>query len=398
MDLSYSPREQAFRAELRGWLEENLPPGWLAGHPRIPTDPAEEGQFLRDWQLRVARGGWAGVAWPLEYEGRGASLIEQVIYEEEMARCEAPPFANIVGTGLVGPTLMALGTPEQKATYLPRILRGEEIWCQGYSEPGAGSDLAALQTSAEREGNRFVINGQKIWTSFAHLADRCFLLARTSTTGQKHQGITAFLVDMHQPGVEVRPIHQINGGREFNEMFFTDAVVDADGIVGEVDRGWQVALTLLAFERVVVAAQVFGLLSTFERVVRIARSRSRNGIPLLQDPVIRDRIADYYVRARGAQLNFYRHLSDTLHSERPGVEGSLDKFVVTELHKELSGFGVSLLAPDAAFWEDPADHLVEVARNSWLYSIGMTIAGGTTEIQKNIVAERILGLPKDIKA
>lgn len=233
MDFTITEQEEAFRQELRAWLENNLPEGWLQGNRKLPTDKEEYANFLRKWQKTLYEGGWGAISWPKEYGGRDATLMEEIIYYQEMVRVQAPPLINYIGIHMVGPTLIQSGTAEQKEKYVNKMITGEEVWCQGYSEPNAGSDLAAIKTSAEKKDGRWLINGQKVWTSFGHLADKCFLLARTSTHPEKkHRGITAFLLDMNQPGVETKPIVQMDGKQEFNEIYLTDAVAyDAD-IVG----------------------------------------------------------------------------------------------------------------------------------------------------------------------
>lgn len=396
MDFSYTPQEEEFRAELRAWLKENLPPGWLEGNHRLPEDPKEEETFLRAWQHKLADGHWAGVSWPKEYGGRGASLIEQVIYEEEMARVDAPPQVNAIGIGMIGPTIVALGTEEQKKRYVPKILNAEEVWCQGYSEPNAGSDLAALTTRATLEGDHWVVNGQKIWTSYAHLADRCFLLCRTKENPQnKHDGLTCLLVDMHQPGVEPRPIHQMNDHRDFNETFFNNAIVPKDEVLGEVNNGWYAAVVLLSFERVSVANVAFRLQQAYDGLVAYCKRHERNGRPLIQDPLVRNRLASYHARVHAAKLNFYRNLTRQIKTGRPGPEGSMDKLYCSELLKELNGYAVSLQGAQGELWQDAEEE--GQWQEEYLSSFAMTIAGGTSEIQKNIIAERMLGLPKDIK-
>jgi alkylation response protein AidB-like acyl-CoA dehydrogenase len=395
MDFAYTPEEEAFRQELRTWLEEHLPPEWKRGW-RPPEGSAEEAAFLRQWQRTLYEGGWAGVSWPKEYGGRGATLIEQVIYQEEMARADAPRQLNTIGIGMVGPTLIAIGTEEQKRRYVPKILNGDEVWCQGYSEPNAGSDLASLRTRAVLEGDRWIINGQKIWTSNAHLADMCFLLCRTmDNPPNKHAGLTCLLVDMHQPGVSVRPIHQMNDHRDFNETYFTNAVAPRDAVVGEVNDGWRVAILLLSFERVSSATRVFTLNQTYDRLVEYCRTHTRGGVPLIEHPDVRRKLAAYNGRVRAARLNFYRHLTRQLKTGRPGPEGSIDKLYASELAKELLGFAVDLLGPEGALW--PESEGEPTWQERYLSSFGGTIAAGSSEIQKNIIAERILGLPKDSK-
>lgn len=396
MDFAYTESELAFQKELRAWLEENLPEGWLEGKRVIPEDDNQKAAFLRDWYRKLAEGRWAGISWPKEYGGRGASLMEEVIYEQEMARVKAPPALNIIGTAMVGPTLLQIGTDYQKERYIEKILNGEEIWCQGYSEPNAGSDLAAIQTKAVKKGDKWIINGQKIWTSYAHLADRCFLLARTENTGKKHEGITAFLVDMHQEGVETRTIRSINDRRDFNEMFFNDAIAyDAD-IVGEVNQGWKVSLILLSHERVGVARQTFRLQKQFEELVELAKSMKKNGRPLAADPLVRQNLAIFRTKTKALLFNYYRHLTTTIRTGRPGPEGSMDKLASSELGQEMLAYAISLQGASGTLWKGDAS-VDQNWQQEYLRSFAYTIEGGTSEIQKNIVGERILGLPKDIK-
>ncbi|MFA1710112.1 acyl-CoA dehydrogenase family protein [Peribacillus frigoritolerans] len=396
MDFSFSEQEEAFRKELRLWLEKNLPEGWLEGKRILPEGEKERGSFLRDWQRKLYEGNWTGISWPKEYGGRGASLMEEVVYQQEMSRVKAPPELNLIGIGMVGPTLMQIGTAEQKSKYIPKILSGEEIWCQGYSEPNAGSDLAALQTRASKEGNSWIINGQKIWTSFAHLSDRCFVLARTDNTGKKHQGITAFLVDMHQEGIELRPIHQMNDQSDFNEVFFNDVVVKEEDIVGEINDGWRVSITLLMHERVTVARRIFDLQEQFNDLVKMAQTLKKNERPLIENPMVRSQLVDYYARTRGQLLNYYRNLTMQIKNGHPGPEGSMSKLGYSDLGKEMFGYGVKLQGAYSTLWKE--DSCVDPSwQRTYMTFFGYTIAGGTSEIQKNIIAERLLGLPKDNK-
>ncbi|WP_174733351.1 acyl-CoA dehydrogenase family protein [Mesobacillus harenae] len=396
MDFSYTETELAFQTELRTWLEENLPEGWIDGNRYIPEDNQQKGEFLREWQRKLSEGGWAGISWPKQYGGRGASLIEEVIYEQEMARVKAPPVLNIIGTAMVGPTILQIGTEQQKERYIPKILNGEEIWSQGYSEPNAGSDLAAVQTKAVKKGDKWSINGQKIWTSYAHLSDRCFLLVRTDNTGKKHEGMTAFLIDMHQEGVETRTIRSINDRRDFNEVFFNDAVAyDAD-VVGEVNNGWKVSLTLLSHERVGVARQTFRLQKQFDELVDLAKTLTSNGNSLIEDPIVRQELASFRAKTKALLFSYYRHLTTAIRTGRPGPEGSMDKLASSELGQKMLAYAMSLHGSSNTLWKD--DALVDPSwQHDYLRSFAYTIEGGTSEIQKNIVAERILGLPKDIK-
>ncbi|KAB7709037.1 acyl-CoA dehydrogenase [Bacillus aerolatus] len=396
MDFSFTKKEEAFRQELRTWLESNLPDGWLEGKRDIPEDEKEYSEFLRNWQKKLYEGGWAAIAWPEKYGGRAATLMEEIIYQQEMVRVKAPPLVNYVGIHMVGPTLMQIGMEEQKEAYIEKILTGEEVWCQGYSEPNAGSDLTAIQTSAVRDGDRWKINGQKVWTSFGHLADRCFLLARTSRGEKKHKGITVFLLDMNQPGVETRPIIQMDGKHDFNEVYLEDAVAyDAD-IVGEVDEGWRVMIALLMHERSGIGAQVFTLEQQFEDLVVLAKEVQEDGQPLIKNPFTRKAMVDLYTRSRGSLLNYYRNLTKTLKNGQPSAEGSMDKLIVSELTKELFSQSLSMQGHKGVLWKEDAVFGDSYWQDNYLYSFGMTIGGGTSEVQKNTIGERILGLPKDL--
>ncbi|MFP7296453.1 acyl-CoA dehydrogenase family protein [Neobacillus niacini] len=395
MDFSFTKKEEKFRSTLRSWLEENLPEGWLEGKREVLKEDEEYSAFLRGWQKKLYEGCWAAIAWPEKYGGRNATLMEEIIYQQEMVRVKAPVLINYVGIHMVGPTLIQMGTEEQKQKYIEKMLTGEEVWCQGYSEPNAGSDLSALQTSAVKDGDRWIINGQKVWTSFGHYADKCFLLARTSNHEKKNKGITVFLVDMHQPGVETRPIIQMDGEHDFNEVYFNDAIAyDAD-IVGEVDEGWKVMIALLMHERTGIGGQLFTLEQQFDELVKLTGEVQENGQPLIKDPFVRQKMVDLYTRTRGSLLNYYRNLTSTLKRGYPGAEGSMDKLLVSELTKEMFAYSVSLQGHQGVLWKE--DALVDSFwQDNFLYSFGMTIGGGTSEIQKNTIAERILGLPKDM--
>lgn len=395
MDFSFTEKEENFRMELRTWLEENLPEGWREGNRELPKETSAYSRFLRAWQNKLYQGGWAAIAWPKKYGGREATLMEEIIYQQEMVRVKAPPLVNYVGIHMVAPTLMQIGTEEQRERYIQKILTGEEVWSQGYSEPNAGSDLSAVQTSAVKSGDRWMINGQKVWTSFGHLADRCFLIVRTSHHEKKHKGITVFCLDMDQPGVETKPIVQMDGEQEFNEVYLTDAIAyDAD-IVGEVDEGWRVMIALLMHERTGIGSQLFTLEQQFEELVEMAKVVEVNGKPLLKDPFVRQKMVNFYTRFRGSLLNYYRHLTKTIKDGHPGPEGSMDKLMVSELTKALFGFAVSIQGHQGVLWKEDA-----LADSSWqenfLQSFGMTIGGGTSEVLRNTIAERILGLPKDM--
>ncbi len=385
MDFALTVEQEAFRQDLRGWLSEHVPSS------RPPEDSPEELRFLRGWQRTLAEGGWAGISWPREYGGRGATLMEQVIYQEEMDRAQAPRQIGWFGITMGGPVIIQIGTEAQKRRYIPRILNGEEIWCQGYSEPNAGSDLAALRTRAVLEGDRWVINGQKIWTSSAHQADLCFLLCRTQENPpDKHMGISAIIVDMRQPGVRTRRIHQMNDERDFNETYFENAVAPADCVVGEVGKGWQAAVAVLGFERGGSIGRALGVARALDELVAYCRTHSRGGRPLIRDPLVRGQLAAYHGRVHAARLGFYRNLTHWLREGRPGPEGSMMKLYCSELRKEMLGFAVSLAGPEAMRWDSGFT-------DGYLTSFGGTIEAGTSEIQKNTLGERVLGLPKDIR-
>lgn len=396
MDFSFSAKEEEFRHELRNWLEQNLPEGWLEGSSQVSKDEGEYTAFLRDWQRKLYEGGWAGIAWPKKYGGREATLMEEIVYQQEMVRVKAPPLVNYVGLHMVAPTLMQIGTEEQKSKYIQKILTGEEVWCQGYSEPNAGSDLAAIQTSAVKDGDRWIINGQKVWTSFGHLADRCFLLARTNRFDKKHKGITVFLLDMNQPGVETRPIIQMDGQHDFNEVYLNDAIAYDAEIVGEVDEGWRVSIALLMHERTGIGAQVFTLEQQFNDLVSLTKDLKEDDQPLMANPLVRKTMIDLYTRSRGSLLNYYRNLTKTLKNGHPGAEGSMDKLLVSELTKDLLSQSISLQGHQGILWKEDAVAGQSYWQDNYLYSFGQTIGGGTSEIQKNTIAERILGLPKDM--
>lgn len=395
MDFNLSPQEEAFRDEVRGWLKKNLPKGWKGRARTGEAGKPEYIQFLKDWAKKLYEGGWAGVSWPKEYGGRGATLMEQVVFNEEMARARAPEHPNVIGIGMTGPTIIAHGTEEQKKHYLARILSAEDIWCQGFSEPNAGSDLAGLQCRAEQEGDDFIVNGQKVWTSFAHVADWCILLVRTDPSAAKHAGITYLLVDMHSPGISVRPLVQITGDAEFNEIYFENVRVPVANVVGKMNNGWHVAITTLMHERgtLAIAVQVrFRML--LDQLLAKAKKIKRDGVPVTKDPVIRQRLAQMHIETELLKLNGYRSLTKLMKGE-PGPEGSIGKLFWSELNQRLEELAVEILGPTAML-EKGSKYAED--DGFWLYqflrSRGNTIEAGTSEIQRNIIAERVLGLPR----
>jgi alkylation response protein AidB-like acyl-CoA dehydrogenase len=389
MDLKFSAEEEAYRLKLRSWLEDNM-----------PTEPAPHEQdknfaYRRDWQRQLYDGGWVGIQWPKEYGGQGATLIQQAIYAQETARARAPQPANGLGISIVGPTLSHHGTEEQKKRFIPKILNADEIWCQGFSEPNSGSDLASLQTKAVLDGDEFVVNGQKIWTSLGQYADWCILLVRTDPDAPKHRGITFLLVDMHTPGIAVRPLQQITGHAEFNETFFDNVRVPRENVVGEINEGWRIAMTTLTYERGIstLSTQV-RMQQNLESMRAYASHTRRNGHALSEDPIYRQQLADAHIRVEIMLLNLYRGITAQLRGQPPGPESSLAKLYWSELDKWMQELGMSLQGPYSQLnWD--SDYAVP---GDWQYNFlrsrAGTIYSGTSEIQRNIIGERVLGLPK----
>ena len=377
MDLTFSPEETEFRDELRAWLRAN--------HPGDDPGGTEDEEFAWrcDWQRRLNDGGWAGVHWPKEYGGRGASMTQSAIFFEELGASKSPLPANALGLLLGGPTLMFWGTDTQKERYLQPILSADEIWCQGFSEPEAGSDLASLKTTAVRDGDEWVVDGQKVWTSAAQWSKWCMLVARTDADQPKHKGLTYFLMDMEQEGVNVRPLKQMTGGSEFNEMFREGARIPHENIVGGEGNGWKVAMTTLMNERSGLAffLQVRSR-QLLEDLFRIAEETGA-----IDDPIIADKLAALYTRAEVLRLTSYRGLTMVERYGQPGPESSLTKLMWSSLNQDLTQFAADLIGPEAV-----------VDGTAWSYELmrarGNTIEGGTSEILKNIVAERVLGLPR----
>jgi alkylation response protein AidB-like acyl-CoA dehydrogenase len=377
MDLTFDQHELAFRDELRAWLADNP-----AGEPPL-TD--EDGLYAwrRDFQRRLAAGGWAAVHWPREYGGRGATLTQSAIFFEELGRSGAPLPANALGLLLAGPTIMAWGTQEQKDRYLAPIVTADEIWCQGFSEPEAGSDLASLKTRAVRSNGEWIVTGQKVWTSGAQYSKWCMLVARTDFDAPKHKGLSYFLMDMEQDAVQVRPLRQITGESEFNELFIEEARIPDANLLGGEGNGWKVALTTLMNER---AGLGFFLQVRLRQLLdELLVEASDRG--LLDDPLIADRLGELHLKAEVLRLTAYRGLTTVEKYGQPGPEGSLVKWMWSDTNQQLTQFAADLLGPEALRSD-----------NRWSYELlrarGNTIEGGTTEVLKNIVAERVLGLPK----
>jgi len=395
VDLNLTRQELRFRDEVRAWFGENVPKDWVK---RRDEEESMLGRFeyLRGWQRKLYDAGWAGISWPKDFGGRGAPVMEQVIFIEEMARAEAPPMANVIALGLIGPTIIAFGTPEQKKRYLAKMLSAEEIWCQGFSEPNAGSDLAALSTTGVLDGDHFVVNGQKCWTSYAWAADWCELIVRTDPAAPKHKGLTALLVDMHSPGVEVRGLKQMSGESEFGEIFFRDVRVPMANVVGKVNEGWGVAMGTLMHERGTFGAALqVNYKRNFNRLVEIAKHIDRNGKPAAQDPVIRQKLAQCYAEIEVMRLNQLRAFSRINETGVPGPEGSIQKIFWSELNQRFQQVAMEILGPYGQLAHGSPNAFDE---GQWAYgylrSRGNTIEAGTSEIQRNIIGHFVLGLPK----
>ena len=393
MDLSYSAEDEAFRAEIRAWLEDNLT-GEFADLKGL-GGPGKEHQAIEErlaWNRHLAEHGWTGVGWPKEHGGRGLSLWQQVIFHEEYARAEAPTRVNHLGEELLGPTLMAFGSKEQQERFLPRILAVEELWAQGYSEPGAGSDLANVQTKARRDGGDWVIDGQKVWTSNAQFSQWLFVIARSEPGSERHHGLSFLLVPIDQDGVDVRPIEQLTGGSEFNEVFLTGARTPSDLVVGEPGDGWRVAMGLLGFERgVSVLGQVVGFARELAEVVERAKD---NGA--IEDPVLRDRLAGLRVELEVLRWQALRGLSSDAQQGSGQGGASVFKLAWANWHKRLGEVAMDVRGLDGLVAEGPP-YVLDDLQRLFLFSRADTIYGGSDEIQRNILAERVLGLPREPK-
>jgi alkylation response protein AidB-like acyl-CoA dehydrogenase len=389
MDLQFSAADAAFRDEVRTWLSEHAP---RERRPKI-------GRAVRDydltWQRVMYDAGWGGVAWPVEYGGRDLPLTQQLIWYEEYARTGMRPIdTRFVGLAHAGPTLMARATEEQRAFHLPKILRGDVVWCQGFSEPEAGSDLASLRTKAVVDGNELVVTGQKIWTSFANVADYQELLVRTNTDVPKHKGITWVICDMSTPGIDIRPIRTIEGGADFNEVFYDEVRIPIENVVGDIDNGWSVAMSTLSFERgtAFTVSQV-QLASSVERLIELARSRrSINGRPVIDDGALADRLARARADCAALRALTYLGISKNVNADQPGPEGSMMKLQYADLAKRVYHLGIEILGPRSLAIPDDEDDTEWVDHHLLAYST--SIGGGTSEIQKNIIGERVLGLPR----
>jgi alkylation response protein AidB-like acyl-CoA dehydrogenase len=393
MDFNYTPEQEAYRMRVRKWLEENQPP---------PLSPDEREHINEDllwernkkWHKRLYDGGWIGLSWPREYGGQGATFVEQLIFQQELARLNLPMGVNVLGIIMTGPALMQWGTQAQKERYLRPILTADEIWCEGMSEPGAGSDLAAIQTRAELQGDYFVVNGQKVWTTIAHRADFCQLFVKTDPTVPKHRGLSALLVDMHSPGVRVRPLRQITGDAEFNEIFFEDVRVPKENLLGPLNQGWQVLVSTLMHERFGISETIGGSEVILTQLVELARRVEIQGVRAADDDAVRQQLAQFAIEVTAKRYNGLRALTKRLKGQPPGAESSIGKLVSTELSQRMTKFASHLLGNFATIER----HSLFAPDGDWMRRIlqveALTIAGGTSAVQKNMIGERILQLPK----
>jgi alkylation response protein AidB-like acyl-CoA dehydrogenase len=390
MDFTPSPTLERTRAEFRAWLHGNLPAraAWKRLHDNGPVP--ERLAFLKDWQRRLYEGRWIAVHWPSAYGGRDGSLIDHLAVHEELVRAEAPPLINGPSISIFGPTLLVFGTAQQKQRYLPKLLSAEEVWCLGFSEPNAGSDLASLRTRASRDGDAWVLNGQKVWTTYANQADYCMFLVRTDPQAPQHKGISCLIVPLRTPGVTVRPLRELTGDNDFNEVFLDNARVPADSVVGEVNKGWQVILTALGHERGTLL--LVDHVRRQEDMTRLVRLMQRNG--KTADCTARQQFAQFCIEVEIMRLHCFKVMSD-LEQGRPQSDVSILKLYGSEMVQRLDDFALTLQGPYAQLWRG-APHLIDDGQwqYNWLMARAMTIASGTSEVQRNIIAQRLLGLPR----
>ena len=392
MDLEFTVEERAFREEVRTWLAENKP-----REPRPDSDDLVQRDFDLAWQRKLYDGGWAGIAWPKAYGGRELGTIAQLIWHEEYARARAPWLgANFVGINHGGPTLIARASEEHKAFHLPKILKGEVVWCQGFSEPGSGSDLASLSTKAVVDGEELVITGQKIWTSFAHVADYQELLVRTDPNAPKHKGISWVICDMHLPGITIRQIPTINRGAEFCEVFYDEVRVPLSNVVGDLNDGWSVAMSTLAFERGTgFMSSIIELSTTINELIDISKTKKMidGSGTYFADDEYRRKLSALKAEITALRSATYRAISRNMRQSAPGPEGSILKLMLSDLTQKLARLGVEILGFDALDFEGERRG-GGVSTANWLGSFAASLGGGTTEIQRNIVSERVLGMPR----
>jgi alkylation response protein AidB-like acyl-CoA dehydrogenase len=393
-ELDLAPEDEAFRDEVRGFLDANLPEGLGTREYAEPRDEAGRVAFQRTWQRRLFDAGLAAIAWPKEHGGRDAGWIQQLLYNTEMARRRAPDPINRSAVAYIGPTIIQWGSAWQKERFLSRILSGDDVWCQGFSEPDAGSDLAAIRTRADLHDGEFIVSGQKVWTSKAHFADWCYIIARTDPHAPKHQGISCLLVDMHSPGITVRPLRQISGRSDFNEVFFDEVRVPMQCLVGPVNGGWRICNSTLRYERAGLSGT-----SRIERrldiLIGLAQELAVDGKALWDDPVVRDQLVRFAVKVEALRVISVRTSAASLRGADPGPEVSLAKLLTSELDQAMADYGMDLAGPYAALVRE-SPHTIKGGNVplSYLIMRAATIGGGTSEIQRNVIAERVLGLPR----
>ena len=393
MELNFTHDEEQFRQKVRKFLEENVPKSGLSTGREMP-ETTERLAKAKAWQRKLYDAGYVALSWPKEYGGQALDPVKQSIVNDEMVRARAPYLLGGSGLGMLGPTLISWGNEEQKRRFLPKILTAEEIWCQGYSEPGSGSDLASLRTRAEIVGDEFVVNGQKVWTSGAQYADWMFCLVRTDPEAPKHRGISYILIDMKSPGITVRPLVQMTGDRGFNEVFFDNVRVPRKNLVAKLNEGWIVANATLFHERNMLGAST-GSEQRLGRLLALARTTNRNGRPLTEDPVFRQRLADLEIRVEALRYHSMRQLTDQIRARNPGIEAMINKLVGTELNHDLSIAAMEVMGDYSMLSRDD-QHALDHGywAYEWMFSLGLVIGGGTSHIQKNIIAERGLKMPK----
>ena len=387
MDFNDTPAEATFREEARTWLKRNVP----TEAEFADLDPMQQAKL---WQKRKYDAGWACIRWPKEYGGRGATAIEQVIWSQEEAKYpDLPDGVFSIGQGMAAPTLMAWGKDEHKARYLPKLASGEEIWCQLFSEPAGGSDLAALRTKAEKDGDEWVINGQKIWTSGAHYSDYGILVVRTDPNVPKHKGLSYFFVDMKSPGIEIKPIKQLSGIANFNEVYFTDVRIPDSQRLGEVGQGWQVSITTLMNERASIGNGPSGV--GFRALLDLAQTATIDDKPAIEDSAVRAKLADWHCKRSGLKYGSYRSLSALSRGETPGPENSIGKLVGAPMTQDMASFAMDLMEMSGAVWDEEESPEAGQFQATFMSIPGFRIAGGTDEIMANIIAERVLGMPQE---
>jgi alkylation response protein AidB-like acyl-CoA dehydrogenase len=395
VDFSFSDAELAFAAEARAWLEASLPAEWRRDHCWTRVEDPLWIEIARRWQRTLYDGGWAAISWPPEYGGRGATVVERWLFDQALDQVGAPRPPSASYADLIGPALLRHGTDAQRRRFLAPMVSGEELWCQGFSEPGAGSDLASLRTRAERRGDEYVVNGQKVWTSHADIADWCFLLCRTEPDAPKHKGLSLLLVDMRTPGITVRPLRQITDDAEFCEVFFEDVRVPADRLMGTAGAGWQIAMGIVAHERGPMWT------FTFQRKIRRSLSQLVETVRThpatrhaLADPGVRQRLAQAHIEVEILRLAGYRSLTKLLRTGHPGEESSLEKVLGSETDQRLQTLTMALFGSYASLRDGPHALGGGTVPRAYLYALSETIMGGTSEIQRNVIAQRILGLPR----